>query len=668
MNKEVSCINTRAVLDYVREFSPESYPYLLNQLDPEIDDIPNINGFLRDPNNWISSSLASELYKRARLLLKDEIVAFKIAKYAVEKTTLGYAHGILIRAFWSYRKALKHVQKLNEKWNRNKLVEIVEIKMNTATIRLHWNPQMDVSKDLCLYNQGVYTFVPTVWGGIPIHLKENCCYFDGGQYCEYYLRWTINNKFHEIYSKFFSSRSIITETIMEMEADKKVIEEKYDEVNRLNLDLNYKIKQLLAIQETGKAILSVLDLNQLLSVIMNILSNTCQIHRALIMMVNQDEGCLEYFYAIGFQGETPREIKNYKIPLTRVSNTLARVANTGKSEYIPEVSNSLLNRENLVLVIGKPTSVYVAPLITRSKVIGIIATDSADGRGIPTTIRETLEVFAPQIAIAIENARLYSQLQKQMKELQRSQDLLSRADKLSFFGNLAARLAHEIKNPMVAIRTFIQLLPQKYDDEEFKKDFYNIAMEETDRVNNLLTELLDLVKTRESCYELTDLHGLIERMILLISPQSKSKQIEIIKKFDPRMSLISIDPEKMKQVILNLLSNAIEFTPKGGSIEIVTTEIQEKENPQKIYIEIKDNGLGIPQSIIHKIFDPYFTTKHKSSLHNGTGLGLFIAYQNMLDHQGTIEVESKVNEGTKFILSLPVIPPIEYEPQSLSIN
>ncbi len=444
-----------------------------------------------------------------------------------------------------------------------------------------------------------------------------------------------------------------------MEEDKKIIEEKYDEVNRLNLELNYKIKQLLAIQETGKAILSVLDINQLLTVIMNILSNVCQIHRALIMLVNEEKGCLEYLYAVGFPNGVPEEIINYKIPLTRVHNIMARVANTGKSEYIPEVNNSLLNRENIVLVIGKPTSVYVVPLITRSKVIGVIATDSVDGQGIPKEIRETLEVFAPQIAIAIENARLYSQLQKQMKDLQRSQDLLSRADKLSFFGNLAARLAHEIKNPMVAIKTFIQMLPQKYDDEEFKKDFYQIALEETDRVNNLLTELLDLVKTRESRYELTDLHGLIERMILLISPQSKSKHIEIVKNFSTRVGLIGLDPEKMKQVILNLLSNAIDFTPKGGRIEIGTAEILEKGKPQKIHIEIKDNGPGIPQSIIQKVFDPYFTTKHKSSLHNGTGLGLFIAYQNMLDHHGTIEVESKINEGTKFTLSWPATLPKE---------
>jgi len=366
---------------------------------------------------------------------------------------------------------------------------------------------------------------------------------------------------------------------------------------------------------------------------------------------------LEYLYGAGFQGKIPKEIENYKVPLTRVSNLLVRVTNTGRSEYVPNVDNSILNRENIVLIHGRPASVYVVPLITRSKVIGVIAIDSIDDQGIPKEIRETLEVFAPQIAIAIENARLYSRLQEQMEELKRSQDLLSRAEKLSFFGNLAARLAHEIKNPMVAIRTFIQMLPQKYEDEEFKKDFYHIALEESNRINNLLTELLDLVKTRESCYELTDLHSLIEKMVLLVSPHTKAKHIVILKKFNSNIGLVRMDPGKMKQVILNLLSNAVEFTPEGGRIEIVTAENIEKGKTKGINIEIRDNGSGIPPSIIHKVFDPYFTTKHKSSLHNGTGLGLFITYQNMLDHQGTIEVESKVEEGTKFTLFLPALSP-----------
>ena len=654
VEKETSCINSRAILDYVKKYNVGDCSALFGNLDPEIDALQDPESFLRDPNNWISCSVISKLYKRAASILNDEMAAYKIGRYATENISLGYAQRIIFKAFWSVRKALKHGQKINDRWNRSKRVELVELKKNEAIVRLHWVPKMDVTKDVCLYNQGTYASMPLIWEGNPAVIQEKCCYFDGSPYCEYHIKWPFKNRFHEIFSRLFTSKSVLMETITEMEEDKAVIEQKYEEVNLLNIELNKKIKQLAAIQETGKAILSLLDLEQLLTVIMNLLSNVCRINRAVIMLINEDEGSLEYIHGMGFNGEVPEMIQNYRVSLNRLSNILVRVANTGRQEYVPEVKNSILRKENIMLTHGKPTSVYVVPLITRSRVIGIIATDAVDGKGVPKETREALEVFAPQIAIAIENAKLYSRLQEQMEELKQSHALLSRSEKFSFLGNLAARLAHEIKNPMTAIGTFIQMMPQKYHDEEFRENFHNIALEETSRINNLINELLDLVKKRESHFEFNNLHKLINKMILLISPQSNAKKINVSCQFDPNIGQVWMDSEKMKEVILNLLSNAVEFTPEGGKIEFTTKTCIEKGKPDTIHIEIKDNGFGIPQSMIDNIFDPYFTTKHRSSMHNGTGLGLFIAHQNMQDHDGTIEVKSKVNEGTVFMLNLPV--------------
>jgi len=659
VEKEVSCINTRVIIDYVKAYKNADCSALIGNLDPEIDSLPDPESFLRDHNNWISCTVTIKLLERVRLLLNDKMVAYKIARFSVENSSLGYIQKIFVKAFWSYKKALKHAQKINDKFNRSKKVELVEIKRNRAIVRLHWDSKMDLSKDLCLFNQGIYSFLSTIWLGKPLRLEENCCYFEGAPYCEYHIKWHFQSRVRAYLSRFFTTRAMLEDIIVEQEKDKEIIEKKYEEVNELNVELNQKIKQLLAIQETGKAILSVLDLNQLLSVIMNILSNVCRINRAIIMLVNEEEGYLEYIYGVGFDGEVPEEIKNYRVPLRRVSNILARVTNTGRPEYIPEVKGSSLRKENIILTHGKPISVYVVPLITRSKVIGVIATDAVDMKGVPRETRETLEIFAPQIAIAIENARLYCKLQEQMEELRKSHALLSRAEKFSFLGNLAARLAHEIKNPMTAIGTFIQMLPRKYDDEEFRVEFYKIAMEETNRVNNLITELLDLVKTRESHFELNDLHSLINKMILLVSPQSNDKKIDVVRQFDPDIGPVWIDSEKMKQVFLNLLSNAVDFTPEGGRIEILTSNSSMSGRRKGIQIEVKDNGIGIPQYMINKIFDPYFTTKHKSNMHNGTGLGLFIAHQNIQDHQGTIEVKSEVNKGTTFIINLPTDPSVQ---------
>jgi len=241
MEKEVSCINSRFIIDYIKEYNNGDCSLLLNNLDPEIDALPDPESFLIDPNNWISCTVVTRLLRRAREILNDETVAYKISRHAVKKTSLGYVQGIIVKAFWSSKMALKHAQKINDRWNRNKRIEIVEARRNQGILRLHWNPEMDVSKDLCLLNKGTYTFLPLVWGGKPLTLKEECCYFEGAPYCEYHLKWPAGNRFHELFSRFFTSKSVLMETITEMEADKKVIEQKYEEVNRLNEELNYKI-------------------------------------------------------------------------------------------------------------------------------------------------------------------------------------------------------------------------------------------------------------------------------------------------------------------------------------------------------------------------------------------------------------------------------------------
>jgi len=133
---------------------------------------------------------------------------------------------VFIKGFWSYQTGLKHVQKINDKWNRSKKVELVHAKKNEAVIRLHWDPHMQVTKPICLYNQGAYTFMPLIWDGIPLRLEEKCCYFEGAPYCEYNLKWPQRNRLLEIYSRFFTSRTVLMDTIREMEQDKRIIEQK----------------------------------------------------------------------------------------------------------------------------------------------------------------------------------------------------------------------------------------------------------------------------------------------------------------------------------------------------------------------------------------------------------------------------------------------------------
>jgi len=150
MEKETSCINSRSIINYMRAHNNGDCSELLRDLDPEIDSLPDPESFLRDPNNWVSCSVISKLYKNARLILHDEKIAYKIAKYAVEKTDLGF-NSLICRVFGSYHSVFKNAQRINAKWNKSKKVELVELNKSSAIVRLHWNPEVNASKDIRLY-------------------------------------------------------------------------------------------------------------------------------------------------------------------------------------------------------------------------------------------------------------------------------------------------------------------------------------------------------------------------------------------------------------------------------------------------------------------------------------------------------------------------------------
>jgi signal transduction histidine kinase len=425
----------------------------------------------------------------------------------------------------------------------------------------------------------------------------------------------------------------------------------------LNTQPAQKVDKFLTEESRGKAILSQLNLDQLLNSIVNFLSNGLEINRALIMLVNEHESYLEFVLGAGFGSRVPDEVRDYRIPLSQADNVLVRVTNTGRPEYVLQGKRSRKRKKDLLLTHINPTSVYVIPLMTRFRVIGVIAVDAVGYDGGPEEYCESLKVFAQQISLAIENASLHRRLKEQDRELKKSHAMLSRAQTLSFLGDRAARLAHEIRNPMTAIQTFVQMLPRKFNDEEFRKNFYEIVMEETTRVNSLITGLLDLVRTKKPGFAFNDLNELIDKMIFLISPQSNAKEIQIIRDFDHDIGLVWVDSEKIKQVMLNLLSNAVEFSNQGGQIEVLTRQCTEIRKPRRIHIEVKDNGMGIDASMIARIFDPYFTFKHRSDIHKGIGLGLFISRQSIKELGGAIEVKSQPDQGTTFLLTLPVDPP-----------
>ncbi len=252
MEKHHSCINTRAIIEFFQEKMPGEVPKLFVGLDPEIEKLPDPQEFLMEINNWVSSSVVLRMFENARQITNDDEIAFKIGFDSAARKKLGYIQRIILLAYKNPRRSLKRAQKINDKFNRNKRIEIVETTRDRAIIRLHWFKDIPSVVDFCRFNKGIYTGIPTIWNLPPAIVDERKCYFRGDDYCEYHFKWIKRFSLKESLLNFLVPWRALRYTIEELEKDKELLKRKFDEVHYLNIQLKEKLDQLLSLQEALK--------------------------------------------------------------------------------------------------------------------------------------------------------------------------------------------------------------------------------------------------------------------------------------------------------------------------------------------------------------------------------------------------------------------------------
>ena len=230
------------------------------------------------------------------------------------------------------------------------------------------------------------------------------------------------------------------------------------------------------------------------------------------------------------------------------------------------------------------------------------------------------------------------------RELQKTQQALLQSEKLAAMGRLTSQIAHELNNPLYGIMNTLELLKTEISPESKRRKILELSLSETQRLAEMLRNMLSFSKPEEEKRRPIKMNELIEGILLVMEKQMRESNIKVETFFDDEIPEVMASTNQMRQVMLNMLKNAKEAMPKGGTLTVKTSK-----EVNKVLIHIQDTGVGIPEEIRDKIFEAFFTTKQKVK---GVGLGLSVCYGIIKDHGGEIKVESEEEKGTTFTISL----------------
>ena len=264
--------------------------------------------------------------------------------------------------------------------------------------------------------------------------------------------------------------------------------------------------------------------------------------------------------------------------------------------------------------------------------------------------RDEMGSLAENLNTMIEKLNIAKQEAEQYHE-----ELIQRADRMASIGELASGIAHEIRNPLAGMQGAIQILAEGFPKEDPRREVTDEIQKQIYRLERLVKDLLNYAKPVPTNYLPTDINQLVDKVLsFFMTQQGRSVDFRIEKKFFSSLPKTMIDPNSMEQAFLNIILNAQKAMPKGGTFTVATVPLYKGKDDgkevQEIQIIFEDTGIGISGENLHKIFNPFFSTRS-----DGTGLGLSIT-KNIVEQQGgRIEVESTVNVGTKFIITLPAM-------------
>ncbi|MXV73680.1 GAF domain-containing protein [Candidatus Poribacteria bacterium] len=421
--------------------------------------------------------------------------------------------------------------------------------------------------------------------------------------------------------------------------------EEMAEIHSVNANLEKQIRDISTLFEVSQAANANLELQGLFQRIIEILSKRLGIYRGALHLYENGKVVTSVETVLGL---TPAEMKRGTD--NQMEDIQKQVLTSGKAIGVPQTRSPLS-----YIKFFEPERVeskdviafWCIPIIVEEHVIGTLTIDKASDEFSAEDDRRLLTIIASTIA--------------QRVKIQQTIDALVESERMATLGRLVRTIAHEVRNPLGSIRLGTQLLQHTEtegdsqtgthpDDVQLSQDeiqeYTAIIIKEVDRLNRFIEQLLAFSKPAMQVAKRTDIHQLLEESLTICRPELEHHAITVATQYDSDCPQVNINEDGITQVLLNLFYNAIEAMNTEGTLAIQTEYLPAKE---VIHVRVQDDGPGIPSEDIPMLFDPFYTTKQK-----GTGLGLYISQKILAEHQGGIEVDSNLEVGTAFVMSLPV--------------
>ncbi len=329
-------------------------------------------------------------------------------------------------------------------------------------------------------------------------------------------------------------------------------------------------------------------------------------------------------------------------------SVVAAVARDGELVYVPDVLSPAEGAgESITMGIEPVTrSVLCAPLKMKGELIGILNAESNRPDAFDQAACRLFSLLVDYSALALENAHLYETEREQRRLLERSQSQLVQSEKLAATGRLAASLAHEINNPLQAIRNSLQLVLNFALEPHEQEEYLHMANEEVERLTNVSARILDFARRPQREMQPRDLNAIVQKTLALTAKYLQHREVVLEKDLAPDLPAVMASRGELQQVFLNLVLNALDAMPEGGTLG-VSTRLTSDGYVATTFV---DDGQGIPSEDLAHIFEPFFSTKEE-----GTGLGLSVSYNVVKRHKGKINVHSEVGKGSTFTVLLPIL-------------